>query len=92
MKHSRIQESREKYDYNSATKENRIFANSKPREKSQNQYYENLNTRKLPDLQYVCVLVTDLFRGADHQALLPAAVYRPRTLGFKYTIFDYDVS
>ena len=51
MKNARIQEYREKYYYNSATEENRIFANSKVREKYQNQYYENLNTRKLPDLQ-----------------------------------------
>ena len=50
---SRIQESHEKDNYNSATKEKCKIANFKFREKSQNKNIrENLNTRKLPHLQY----------------------------------------
>ena len=51
---ARIQESREKYYYtcNSATKEKTKFANSKLREKSQNQKFTKTSTRKLTYLQY----------------------------------------
>ena len=48
---SRIQESREKYLYNSVTKEKWKFANPKLRENSKSDIHENWNTRKLPGLQ-----------------------------------------
>ena len=49
---SRIQEYRENYYYNSATEGQLKYANSYLCEKSRNQKIrENLDTRKLPDLQ-----------------------------------------
>ena len=52
---SRIQQSREKYYYNRATKEKRKFANSKHRENQvpKSEIRKNLNTRELLDLPVI---------------------------------------